>query len=361
VESIAQCNPNQKKVRLLTGEFGEMETKMREGIYFGNDLFLLDQVLSNHIIPISLFRSDCTAPASTMVQMEFNGVENQAEIKDLKEIFFSIAECKKSFALKIVQVSEDLSEIVLESLNSLESQIKIRLNGNNLFNLTLQQFSGNSEKATFVKSNMPVITNGRMLHAEFYGFEDRKPTVIRTEDVAKFEALLGKGCQIAGTMFLKQVPGNFHISTHHKGLPLQYSAKDITARHKVNFLEFTRETESVTEGKLGSKIKTNYLSEKDDVTAPAIGHDVEYYLKIVGSQFNHPIWGEKNFYEYVSHVNIVPKEKNVIRIEFKYEFDPISMRYTDGRKSLTNFIVSLLAIIGGMFATSSLLDRIISK
>jgi hypothetical protein len=157
-------------------------------------------------------------------------------------------------------------------------------------------------------------------------------------------------------MFLKQVPGDFHISTHHKGGALQWIDKPLTARHTVHFLEFTREDDPVTEGTLGSKIKTNYIHQST-INAPH-AHDVEYYLKIVGSKLEHPIWGEKSFYEYVAHVNIVPKEKNVILIEFKYEFDPVSMKYTNNRRSLTGFVVSLLAIIGGIFATSTLADKI---
>jgi len=180
--------------------------------------------------------------------------------------------------------------------------------------------------------------------------------IVTAQEINFFESVIGRGCQIVGTMFLKQVPGNFHISTHHNGLALQYIQKGITARHKIHFLEFTRETDSVTEGKYGPKIKTNFLD--GTYVNPPVGYDVEYYLKIVGSKLEHPFWGERNFYEFVAHANVVPHERNVVLIEFKYEFDPISMRYTDGRRSLSKFIVSLLAIIGGIFATSTLLDKL---
>lgn len=157
-------------------------------------------------------------------------------------------------------------------------------------------------------------------------------------------------------MFINQVPGNFHISTHHKGVPLKYLDKELTSRHTVHFLEFTRADGPVTQGTLGSKIKTNYINEF--TLAPPAAHDVEYYLKIVGSKMVHSIWGERDFFEYVAHVNVVPKERNVVLVEFKYDFDPVSMKYTDGRETFSKFLISLLAIIGGIYATSTFVDRI---
>lgn len=53
--------------------------------------------------------------------------------------------------------------------------------------------------------------------------------------------------------------------------------------------------------------------------------------------------------------------KNQVTIMFKYEFDPISMDYHDRNKGFVNFLVSLLAIIGGIFATSVLVDKVINK
>jgi hypothetical protein len=95
--------------------------------------------------------------------------------------------------------------------------------------------------------------------------------------------------------------------------------------------------------------------------SPKVEEDVHYHLKIVGSTYSHPIWGESKFYEYVAHADIIPHQRNVVLLEFKYEFDPISMKYVSGRRTLTNFIVSLLAIIGGIFAASTFVDRLVNK
>jgi len=158
-------------------------------------------------------------------------------------------------------------------------------------------------------------------------------------------------------MFVKKVPGNFHISTHHKGLALRQVDKILTARHKIHLLEFTKADSQIT---LGKYVKTsNFLD--GTYLQPAKGNDVQYYLKIVGSTYKSLIWGEQKFFEFVAHADLVPKYENVILLEFKYEFDPVSMRYSSGRESFAQFLISLLAIIGGLFAMSAFIDRLTNR
>jgi len=165
------------------------------------------------------------------------------------------------------------------------------------------------------------------------------------------------GCQVVGTMFVKKVPGNFHISTHHKGLALRQVDKPLTAQHKIHLLEFTKEESQIT---LGKYVKTSNFLDGTHLK-PAKGHDVQYYLKIVGSTYKSLLWGDQRFYEFVAHADLVPKYENIILLEFKYEFDPVSMRYISGRGSFAKFLISLLAIIGGLFAMSTFVDRITNR
>jgi hypothetical protein len=48
-------------------------------------------------------------------------------------------------------------------------------------------------------------------------------------------------------------------------------------------------------------------------------------------------------------------------VEFKYEFDAITMQYSSRSRSLGSFLVSLLAIIGGVFAVSNLFSTLLEK
>ena len=68
--------------------------------------------------------------------------------------------------------------------------------------------------------------------------------------------------------------------------------------------------------------------------------DVEYYLKLVTSEYVDGLWGPQPFYEFSRHENVVARDPNVPKIEFKYEFDPISIRHRKIGRSLPELIVS---------------------
>ena len=44
------------------------------------------------------------------------------------------------------------------------------------------------------------------------------------------------------------MPGNFHISTHGKGMGLTFFNTAVSAAHKINMLEFTTEEGELTGG-----------------------------------------------------------------------------------------------------------------
>ena len=70
-----------------------------------------------------------------------------------------------------------------------------------------------------------------------------------------------------------------------------------------------------------------------------VGLDAEYYLKIVSSEYVHPIWGKEQFFEFSHMENIVERDPNVPKIEFKYDFDPISLRHIKKRRGFMEFLV----------------------
>jgi len=53
-----------------------------------------------------------------------------------------------------------------------------------------------------------------------------------------------------GHFFIKRVPGNFHISTHGKGVGQIIFEKTLSAGHKINLLEFTTADGELTHGSI---------------------------------------------------------------------------------------------------------------
>lgn len=177
----------------------------------------------------------------------------------------------------------------------------------------------------------------------------------------EFEAVkkqLGTGCQLYGHFFVRKVPGNFHISTHSKAPILMRLNHEVSARHKIHMLEFTKEKEEITQGAYAKH--TNTLDGAEALVGS--GTDVEYYLKIMDSYYQHSIWGEKQLLEFVSHKSTVEKNNYVAQVQFKYDFEPVSMQYVSrGGGSIWQFLVSLCAIIGGVFAASTFFETIVSR
>eukprot|EP01016_Furgasonia_blochmanni_P050992 TRINITY_DN795_c0_g1_i2.p1 TRINITY_DN795_c0_g1~~TRINITY_DN795_c0_g1_i2.p1 ORF type:complete len:499 (-),score=70.86 TRINITY_DN795_c0_g1_i2:262-1758(-) len=197
----------------------------------------------------------------------------------------------------------------------------------------------------------------RILHSDDFGQEPNHMTLITQDDLMRIQEQIGEGCQLYGHLFVRKVPGNFHVSIHGKGLALTMLTSDVSLKHKVNLLEFTHEHGEVTLGRYTKA--TNSLDGK--AVAPDSGRqDIQYYLKIVSSSYFHPVWGEEKFYEFVA-LQDYGESAQVPKVEFKYEFDPISIKHRSHRSSLTEFIVSLCAIVGGIFASSLLIGRVFEK
>ena len=132
----------------------------------------------------------------------------------------------------------------------------------------------------------------------------------------------------------------------------------VSAAHRIHLLEFTTEDGEVTRGALSTR--SNALDGVDHFKMD-VGMDTEYYLKIVTSEYVHPLWGSQGFYEFSNQQNIVDRDPRVPKVEFKYTFDPISIRHQNKRRGFLEFVVQLCAIIGGIFAFSTLLSTIMSN
>lgn len=86
-------------------------------------------------------------------------------------------------------------------------------------------------------------------------------------------------------------------------------------------------------------IKTSNTLDGTDHFKLNIGLDVEYFLKLVTSEYVHPLWGASRFYEFSKQENIVDRDPRVPKVEFKYDFDPISIRHMKKRRGFLEFIV----------------------
>jgi Endoplasmic reticulum vesicle transporter len=195
-----------------------------------------------------------------------------------------------------------------------------------------------------------------MLTFEDFGHEPNTFTFVSPDQIVKMTKAKNEGCQLFGHIFLKPVPGSFHVSVHGKGAEL---ANIFPApAHQIHQLEFTTEKGETTSGSIWS---TTNMLDSLAVLNVSKTDSVTYYLKLVPSIYSHPFWGEKPFFQFAADCSVsAGNPPGMSRIEFKYDIDPIVIEFRQKYGSVAEFFIEVSGIIGGIFALSMFIDRISS-
>jgi hypothetical protein len=89
-----------------------------------------------------------------------------------------------------------------------------------------------------------------------------------------------------------------------------------------------------------------------------IQEDSQYYLKVVGGQYGSLFQDDKVIYTFVAHELRKKADNRLPSLVFKYEFDAITMSFRTRHTNLTSLFVSICAIVGGVFAVSTMTSRV---
>ncbi|KAK2143437.1 hypothetical protein LSH36_840g02016 [Paralvinella palmiformis] len=166
----------------------------------------------------------------------------------------------------------------------------------------------------------------------------------------------GLGCRFKSHFKINKVPGNFHISTH--------------ASHEQP--ENPDMTHTIHEVVFGDRVPTavnlpgsfNPLKGHDKSKANALtSHD--YFLKVVptvyqditGRQTLHPYQ-----YTYAYRDWIYYGRDGVMRspaVWFRFDIQPITVKYTERRRPLYGFLTTVCAIVGGTFTVAGIIDSLL--
>jgi len=171
---------------------------------------------------------------------------------------------------------------------------------------------------------------------------------------------IGEGCNVHGTMIVKKVPGNFHISCHaHSELvPIFFPHKSMNVSHFVHDLSFGEQTHhllDVEEANI-NPLKNAYKIASDD-GGGAVSY--EYYIKIVPTLYQKSNGEVIDSYQFVANSNELAGRYHLPAIYFRYEFSPITVKFTEKRKSFSHFLVQICAIVGGVFTVLGLVNSIL--
>ncbi|CAD5230009.1 unnamed protein product [Bursaphelenchus okinawaensis] len=171
-----------------------------------------------------------------------------------------------------------------------------------------------------------------------------------------------EGCRIYGHVDVAKVEGNFHIApgasvsahrTHFHDLH-SMSAGSFDTTHKINNLSFGKPYP----GKHYPLNGLTFQSHKGGIMH-------QYFVKVVPTMF---VYGVTNpgIEEYSYQFSVTRNVKDITAgqsglpgLFVQYSFSPLMVKYEERKQALSQFLVSLCAIIGGVYTVASLVDSLI--
>jgi len=212
---------------------------------------------------------------------------------------------------------------------------------------------GNSDEKIPVQLN---ITLPR-LSCEFIGVDIQdelgRHDVGFVENTVKTPFNGGKGCVFESVFHINRVPGNFHVSTH--SADRQPDNSDMA--HFITSLTFGAK---LSHNNLPGNF--NSLAKRDRIQVdPAESHD--YTMKIVPTIFEdsygHVDVSYQYTYAYSNYVSYSHGGRSSGAIWFRYDLNPITVKYHERRQPIYSFLTSVCAIIGGTFTVAGIIDSLL--
>uniref|UniRef100_A0A0M3JSR8 Endoplasmic reticulum-Golgi intermediate compartment protein 1 n=1 Tax=Anisakis simplex TaxID=6269 RepID=A0A0M3JSR8_ANISI len=176
------------------------------------------------------------------------------------------------------------------------------------------------------------------------------------KDIAK-EPTAENGCRFEANFEINKVPGNFHLSTHSAAMqPDNYDM-----RHIVHAVKFGDDMHLLM-NKFQDKARIgsfNPLQNRNALNGESLSTH-EYILKVVPSVYE-DIHGKMQYsYQYTyahrEYISYHHTGRIIPAIWFKYELQPITVKYTESKQPFYTFLTSVCAVVGGTFTVAGIID-----
>lgn len=161
------------------------------------------------------------------------------------------------------------------------------------------------------------------------------------------------GCRLEVSFQINKVPGNFHLSTHSASQ--QPSVIDMA--HEIHEISFGDDVRSLNlHGSFDPLRDTHKL---DDSSLQS--H--EYHLRIVPSIYEGSAGSNLRPYQYSyaykKYISLGFTGHVIPAVWFKYDINPISVKYKERRKPFYEFLCMTCAIVGGTFTVAGIIDSLV--
>eukprot|EP00927_Polykrikos_kofoidii_P066746 TRINITY_DN62310_c0_g1_i1.p1 TRINITY_DN62310_c0_g1~~TRINITY_DN62310_c0_g1_i1.p1 ORF type:complete len:346 (-),score=38.91 TRINITY_DN62310_c0_g1_i1:262-1299(-) len=179
----------------------------------------------------------------------------------------------------------------------------------------------------------------------------------------------GEGCRVSGYVTVNKVPGNVHLSTYSHSFifgSLYQESKNINITHTINHISFgvDKDIHYVKDNFKG----TGIVSPLDGLvqiaperkTSQDASLIYEYYSKVVPTSYVPLESSPIHVYQFTANTNRIANQQ-MPSLYLRYDFSPVTIKYTEVRQSISHFVVQICAVIGGVFTVAGLVDSFIHK
>jgi len=184
-----------------------------------------------------------------------------------------------------------------------------------------------------------------------------------------------EGCNVAGRLMVKRVPGNFHMnlvsprySVNHEMVNSSHTVHRLNYGDPLSERMFRRYTKLPKLAR--NELRADKLDGREFHTHSA-NYTFVHYLKVVSKTFLFPDEQSSSskdgdgeglhYYSYAAFSNEHKEDdENPPSIMFQYDLSPMTVVTTFSRQPLYHFITNFCAIIGGVFAIIGVFDRLLA-
>ena len=181
------------------------------------------------------------------------------------------------------------------------------------------------------------------------------------------------GCQMAGTLFLNKVPGNFYIQAQSPTRVLEPSMTNVS--HEIHYLYFVSQPPpGVKPPKPQRELEESQRAQDGTIMVPppkdssvsSLSHPMNgnvYVTRDLHQAYHHYIkLVSTNLYSYqvVQNSQLVHyKSDQVPEAKFILDLSPIAVTYHAKKRHWYDYVTSLMAIVGGTFTVVGILDAVL--
>jgi len=164
-----------------------------------------------------------------------------------------------------------------------------------------------------------------------------------------------EGCLFEARFAVNKVPGNFHVATHSADT----QPDDYDFAHEIHELSFGSKIKKISAKGIGS---FNSLGGREKLDSNGL-ESYDYVMKIVPTTYEDlggtALIAYQYTYAFRSYVSFGHGGRVVPAIWFKYDLNPITVKYHETRPPMYHFLTTVCAIVGGTFTVAGIVDSLI--